>query len=237
MRCLCILTTILLVMLGGITNSVYAGQNEIETMCEKWLTANFPETNSRWEVWILSATPDLENLDRYVSYRVTGVEGTRKPKKIMVFHLTSEGEDTNKVFTIRTRVVKYIRVPVTNKIIRKGIAIKRNDWNWEERNSESLVKDVIRNESDLKSKRAKKVLTRGEVITAHALEKIPDVKKGQKMTLRVYGSGVVLSTDAISIEEGNIEDWVKLRAQNSGQIIKAMIVSSDLARIVLPQRR
>jgi flagella basal body P-ring formation protein FlgA len=177
---------------------------------------------------------DLINLN---DYHVTGVRGVKKPKKIMVFKLEKQCVHSVETIEVQARVQKYVKVAVFNKVIQKGITIQKGDWEWQEKNADSLMNDAITDEKDLNGKRGKKAFSKGEVITAHALEKSPDIQSGQKVVILVYGRGVTLSLEGVSQEEGNIQDWISLKPENSNQVIKAQVVETNVAQIVLSRRR
>lgn len=137
---------------------------------------------------------------------------------------------------ITVRVFKYVKVPITNKVIRNRVTIDGKDWRFEERDADLLSKDVIKNSEELRNKRSKKILSINEVLTRHAIEKIPDITQGKEITLRVVGYGIILSTDAVSMEEGNISEWIKLKQQYNGQVVKARIIGPSEAQIHLARR-
>jgi flagella basal body P-ring formation protein FlgA len=186
----------------------------------------------RWSVWILEGKEALQDL-KLSELKIEGIT-SEKPKKVMIFKVILNGI-TKQRLEIKVRAIKYIRVMVANGLIRTGSKLN-NQWHWEERDKEALAGDALRDEKEIDGKRTRKVLTRNEVITAHSLEKEPLVITGSKIALNVVGAGVVLTTDAVCLEEGFSGSWIKCKPCGSDQVIKAMILNSQVAQIVLTKR-
>lgn len=227
---------IIMAILMSISGLSFANNQTVHTCLESWLSNQFPVKNGHWKVSQLSSNKPLEML-KVTSCRVTGVVGSKKPKKIMIFKVVPKVGNTVYHRQVTARVIKYIKVPVANHVIRKGVTLNRSQWRLEERRSAFLSRDAIREISALKDKRSKKVISINEVITRHAVEPIPDIVLGKEITLRVIGPGVVLSTDAISMEEGNIQDWIEFKQRSTGKVVKAKIIGPGEAVIQLARRK
>lgn len=227
-RCL-ILAVSLLVLLAG---PVLGGEEAcVAERIEKWLTAEFPEPHARWETWILSNQPSPARPVK----QTLQVVGQAKPKKIMNFIYQPDAQSPARA--VRVRVVKYVRVPVARKVIYREKSLQANDWAWEERNAEQVPRDALRQEQALVNVRTRKVLTRKEIITQHAVELEPDVKAGQILTLRVQGQGVVLRAEARSLKDGRRGDWVPLKSNSSGCVVQAQVTGPGAAEIHLLGRQ
>lgn len=206
-------------------------QSDVERLLEQWMTARFPIAQGRWEAWCLDvARPQL--LGRLDKAGVQGVVGVAKPKKIMTFVVGQAGRTCR----VKARMAGFKKVMVARHVIQKAQVPHPKDWDWEERLLDVLPRDSLEQEKDLAGKRTKKVLTRGEVLTAHALEVRPAVMPGQRLTLEVYDQGIVIKTDVTSLEEGAIGDWIKLKNCRNGRQLSGKVVAPYLTQIVLNRR-
>ncbi|MCD4813449.1 flagellar basal body P-ring formation chaperone FlgA [bacterium] len=226
---------LILIILSSISSTVFSESRLVEQCVEAWLSENFSVQNGRWSVTLLSSNKPLK-MSKVTFCKVVALVGLKKPKKIMVFKVVPKMGNTLVYRKITVRVFKYVKVPITNKVIRNRVTIDGKDWRFEERDADLLSKDVIKNSEELRNKRSKKILSINEVLTRHAIEKIPDITQGKEITLRVVGYGIILSTDAVSMEEGNISEWIKLKQQYNGQVVKARIIGPSEAQIHLARR-
>ncbi|MEW6517287.1 MAG: flagellar basal body P-ring formation chaperone FlgA [candidate division FCPU426 bacterium] len=222
---------IMLLMLFAPAAGSEAAENGLEQPLERWLTERFPESRSRWQVWVLETRPEAV---RPADWSQWTVNGEPRPKKIMRFTLAGPAGQT---VWVQVRAVRFVRVAAARQVIRRGQTLQTGDWRWEERSAEYAPQDSIREEEALAGQRAVKVLARGEIITRHALEPVPDVLKGQALILRIVGQGVVLNAEAQSLGEGRLGEWIAVKPLASGQTIRAQVLGPELAQIALTPRQ
>lgn len=206
-----------------------------QALAEQWLGAAFPEPDTRWEVRILS-TPDVQARRKpSASERIVGLAGQYgRPKKVMRLLVAAAGSDLP-VAEIVASAERWRRVAVANRLLGRKECLRPEDWHWEERRVDSLQRDTVRRSEDLAGKRVRKVLTAAEIITAHALEPIPDVRSGQRLRLFVRGDRVMVSLEAEALEEGCIGDCLRLKNPDSGKVVIARIAQPGRAEINLAE--
>lgn len=211
--------------------AAWAKENALEQRLERWLTEQFPEAQSHWQVWVLETRPEPAP---QADWREWTINGERQPKKIMRFTLTGPAGES---CWAQVRAVRFVRVAAATRLVPRGQALTDRDWQWEERSAEYAPADSVREAAVLAGQRTVKVLARGEVITRHALEAVPDMQKGQAVTLRVVGDGVVLNAEAQSLDEGRLGEWIPVMTLASGQTIRAQVMGPQLAQIALTRRQ
>lgn len=224
----------LMIILAVLMSSMVPGLNtpDVEQRLEQWMTATYPVDKGRWEVWLLQADAQEVPTD-LLAWKIESLENLNKPKKIMNFKLMHEQES----ITIKARVACYKKVIVAKKMIPRANVIELEDWQWEERLASTIPFDAISDESLLQQSRVKKVLTRREIITRHAIEPQPAVLAGKRLTLKIKGEGIEIKTDVTSLEEGHLGEWIKLKQCETGAIVKAEVIHPELTQIVLNRRQ
>ncbi len=206
-------------------------QSTVERSLEQWMTKHFPIVQGRWEAWCLNVTnPKL--LSSLTQVDIRGVVGVAKPKKIMTFIVGPKGRTCR----VTARLAGFKKVMVAKRILQKAVVPTSDDWQWEERLVDALPRDSLDQACILDGMRTKKVLAKGEVMTAHALEAQPAVLPGQRLTLEVRGQGIVIKTDVTSLEEGVVGDWIKLKDCQNGRQLSGKVVAPYLTQIVLNRR-
>lgn len=211
-----------------------AGANSWEELTAQWLEAAFHQPGGRWAVTVLAAPPG------WVVSPQGGIEilgmahGVNKPKKIMTLAVSRKNGARAQ---LRVQSACLIRVPVAGRLLPRGAVLAPGDFRWEERDGCGLPADAVRAERAVAGQRVKKFLAAGEVISEHALEPVPDVVKGKKMTLRIVGEGVVISADAEAQEEGCLGKTIRVKLLDNGKIMTARIAGNAAAELALTDRR
>lgn len=220
-----------LALLAAEPAAARAAENALEQRLERWLTEQFPEVQSHWQVWILETRPEPAP---QADWREWAVSGERQPKKVMRFTLTGPAGES---CWAQVRAVRFVRVAAASRLVQRGQTLADQDWQWEERSAEYAPADSVREAAALAGQRCVKVLARGEVITRHALEPVPEMKKGQAVTLRVVGDGVVLNAEAQSLDEGRLGEWIPVKPLASDQTVRAQVMGPELVQIALTRRQ
>jgi flagella basal body P-ring formation protein FlgA len=217
---------------GGPASAV--GANSWEELTVQWLDAVFHQPGGRWTATVLAAPPGWEAALAGEVKILGPARGVNKPKKIMSLIVSRRNREQGELW-VRTCCLG--RVAVAARLLARGVELAPADWQWEERDMAGLSADALREEKALQGKRVKKVLAAHEAICAHALEPKPDIARGQKMTLRIRGEGVVVSADAEALEEGYIGQEIKLKVLSYGKNITAAVADSEAAELSLTYRR
>jgi|GEM_PF-5359325 len=219
----------MLVILGSFSASAGA----LEESISAWLKQRFPDTHDvRWEIAVLQGISEDEFRENGANAWQYIYAGTI-PKRIMDLQACHSLNQRKVMIRIQAR--RMTKALVASQLIPNGGTIGRA-WHWEERELDALPRDRIRKPEELAGKRARKIFRKNEVFTDHALEPEPAVKTGSRLTLRVLGEGVVISTDVLAMEEGRPGNWIKLKCLGSNQVVKAEIVDQNTALIALSKR-
>ena len=220
----------IMIVLGG-CGQAYA--DALEQSIANWLGHHFSDhPDARWEVAILQG----DSKECFTKNMAAGEwefsVKSLKPKKIMDIQIRKISD--NQIVSLKIQARRLVKTVVASELIKAGSEVGAA-WHWEERDLDLLPSDSLRSPDELTGKRTRKIFTMNEVICSHALEPEPAVKSGSNVTLRVIGDGVVISTDAVALEDGQPGDWIKCKCAGA-QILKAEVKDSQSAQIVLSKR-
>ncbi len=205
-----------------------------EELAAQWLNAIYHQPGGRWVATVIAAPPGWNTLKPGTQARILKIaQGVEKPKKIMHL-LVQRNEKEQGVITVQTQSFK--KVMVANRVLARGEKIAGEDWRWEEKNQEIIPGDAFISEQELSKKRLRKYMSPNEIITAHALEAIPEMARGKQITVRVVGNGVCIQADAETLEEGYFGKKIKVKLIGNGKIITASVAGYETADVMLVSR-
>jgi flagella basal body P-ring formation protein FlgA len=81
------------------------------------------------------------------------------------------------------------------------------------------------------NERLKENVSEGEVIVASNLENIPDVSKGEKISVVAQEGAVTVTAVAIALDDGNMGDKIRVGKPNSDIVYHAVVMGRKLATI------
>ena len=85
--------------------------------------------------------------------------------------------------------------------------------------------------NDLSGYRCKKNLKTGEVLTENDIEKLPVINIGDKITASVVEGNVLIQTEAVSKQDGQVGDIINILTDDNRQF-KAKVVDFNNVLIV-----
>lgn len=199
---------------------------------EQWLARAYPE-KGRWEVVPLDRKQEFPE----GAYQVEKVESRGQSKKMMTVWLVPNRETQGPAMAVQVKVLRYQTVVVAGRRLEPGEPLGPADWRCEERSVEGLPRQVITDPKSLGGQRVRKVLVPLEPITWQAVEKNPDLPQGSRVTLRVRGEGVVVSTEVWALQDGNCGDWIEVQCCDSDRRLRARVADSRHVELAQAERR
>lgn len=132
---------------------------------------------------------------------------------------------------VRFEVTRYADVLVANETLR------RSDDNLADRcilrrmDITNLHERPLTKLSELNHQRAKRNLSRGTILTASAVESIPDVENGRDVSITFVEGPVQITAAGTALQSGMAGDYIKVRNKQSGKILMARVVDNALVAI------
>jgi len=201
-----------------------------QALAARWLAERHSSEGERWSVSVIQAPESGAE-----GAEIINASGDKaRLKKIMKFQVRTKAGTPGELLV---RCGRLRRAAVANRLLQRGEILEARDWHWEERNAELLPMDAVRVESQLAKQRVCKHLASRETITVHALEPVPDVPVGKRLLLRIQGDGVVISTEAETLQEGRLGEMIRVKHLQTGRRLLACVTGPEAAEVVLTQRR
>lgn len=133
--------------------------------------------------------------------------------------------------TVPVRVRRWDLLPVARRELARGHVLTVEDL--EERWLESTQladSDLITLDEALGCRVSRYVLA-GRPLPRRQLETLPDVLRGETLTLRVRSGGVVVSAAAEALEDGRIGQTLHLRLTENGRRLSARLTAKGMAEV------
>ena len=132
---------------------------------------------------------------------------------------------------VRLRIKKFADVlTVTGKIKRHKI-IDADNTTVQRKDITKLFEKPLVSVEETKGMRVKRNLKKGAILTAEALEPIPDIESGMETTI-VYNDGYFkITASGVALQTGIAGDYIKVKNKTTKKIIIARIVDKKFVAI------
>ena len=132
---------------------------------------------------------------------------------------------------VRLRIKKFADVlTVTDKIKRLQI-IDADNTTVQRKDITKLLEKPLVSVEETKGMRVKRNLKKGSILTAAALEPIPDIESGMETTI-VYTDGLFkITASGIALQTGIAGDYIKVKNKTTKKIIIARVVDKRFVAI------
>lgn len=132
---------------------------------------------------------------------------------------------------VRFEITKYADVLVANENLRRSDEELADRCILRRMDVTSLHERPLTSVSELIHKRAKRNLSRGTILTASAVEPIPDVETGRDVSITFVEGPVQITAAGIAMQSGMAGDYIKVKNKQSGKIVMARVVDNALVAI------
>lgn len=185
-----------------------------------------------------------QKLDGYSKYSFTILNEPKNYKAIHIIdnrnisierpivYLPVEVVNENKSYRsyVSIKIAAYKKVLVANRKIDKGEILTNSDFNTVEENIFKLRGNPVLtlNEDSLI---AKTYLTEGTVLIKEIVDRLPIIRRGDKITAFVKAGNVVISTDAFAKQDGAKNDIISI-VSKAHKMYKAEVKSKNEVNII-----
>ena len=127
----------------------------------------------------------------------------------------------------------YVDVFVTSRKIIKNDLITASDIVTKKTQLKGRSEDYIFNKKSIIGKQAKRTIVKGVAFSDRWVEIVPDVAKGQHVTLLIQSKGYEIKSDVTALDSGMIGDMIRLKTMTKkilrGKVIdkKHILISSN----------
>jgi len=131
-------------------------------------------------------------------------------------------------FPVPVQVTLYDSVLVTTRRLKRHDVVTPHDVELQRLPIKSNKDKPLTDISGVIGKRASKALPTGRVLTSGAVEDMPLVRRGDKVTVRYQSNQLLLTTVAEAIEDGWKDRPVRVRSISSRKLITGIVADVGL---------
>lgn len=175
---------------------------------------------------VISPKTHLSHTELPRSAFTLAVAPTIPPAKRVCVHLKYQ----KKTIPVWFSVQAYQKVLVANEQLKMNSLINATDFSAQERNIAGLKGVPL---SQLPSPQwLKQSLKAGQILQAQQTAAMPDVVKGQQLTIRINKGGILITLEVNALAHGYIGQVIKMTNPQTNKSLKARILSTNEAEIV-----
>lgn len=122
-------------------------------------------------------------------------------------------------------------IPMANRQIYKGEVLKDEDFIMARMNLSKLPKDAFDNGKEVLGKEAIKNISQGEIFSNRILTIPPIIREGDKIKILYQSKLLSAMATGIALENGGINQKIKVKNDSSNKNLEAYVVEEDLVRV------
>jgi flagella basal body P-ring formation protein FlgA len=227
--------SILFAALTGIATTRNLEEREVRLAVEQFVNAKLASldgTKETFSIEFRSVPRRILDIPRHATLRV--VDDVRKELRnnvMLPVEVVSNGR-VGHVFFVTVKIRRFGDVLVAPETIEKnrhGDSLTVEEAHVE---TTSLPADLMTDRTKLLGKRAKRIITKGSVLTESMFEPLPTVFQGSPVTLILKVNGVLITTSAVVREDGLTGDFVLVQKAGAGDRFKARVLDGHTVELI-----
>ena len=210
-------------------------QKESESSIRAFVVSQKPEwknekininLNGNENIFNNLSNEDVVSIKIPQAFRLTKI--TPKMLVPVVFGLSNKNSRSANLWV---RVELYKDVVIAREKIRKGSIISQESVTVSNREVALMPDTYFEDIKEVSGKMAKSTINAGSIINIWMLKLQPVISKGSKIKVSVTGSNIVIETEGIALEDGQIGDKIKVRRSDSGKTFDAIVINSESVEV------
>jgi len=153
-------------------------------------------------------------------------------------HLTFRGELKDRTVTFYTQFSVYRTTPVARVRVSPQQPLQGEQFNLQEvevttgmaRQMKDLMFESIEN---LRGKESTQTILPGHYPLQSGVRKIPDIRRGEVVNLRMISGGLILSVPATASQDGHVSDVIKVMTQRTKKVLSGKITPQKMVEVTL----
>ncbi len=210
--------------------------SKIENTIKDYIVSERPEWKDENIKINLSGNEEIFKLyenDRSIKVKVPEIYKLTKISPKMLIPVIITANSKNKSYNLWVRVEVYKDVVVAKNKIDRNAAVSEDDVELLNREIALLPERYFKDINDVIGKYARTNIKEGSIVYDWMVKLQPVIIKGSTIKITVIGSNLVLETEGIALEDGQIGDKIKVRRIDSGKIFEAIVTGSASAEVKL----
>jgi flagella basal body P-ring formation protein FlgA len=133
-----------------------------------------------------------------------------------------------KKMNIACRVVRRLIVPVATRLLSRGDTLRAGDMEWIEKTTDKRIRPSFAKSDRPEGYRLKRSVQPGRIIHQDAVDKHPDIFRGQIVKLVVQKKNIRVTAKASALEEGWIGSRIRVKNLINNNYIHARVVGKGV---------
>ena len=195
------------------------------------------------EVKIPSLEQAIENseIEKYEEVKSVRLMEDR-PNGIAVFEVIGREDEKEVSQVLQTPYEAWVKVPVATHRIYPSTKLKNEDFRTQSINVASgtpreyrgiMISAEDRAASELDRMESKQTILEGQFVVSSALQRQPDIRKGETIKLELVSGELTLTTQAVLQESGSVGDRVRVLTLKTKKEIVGKIKDDHSVEVIL----
>jgi len=126
-----------------------------------------------------------------------------------------------------------INTRASTKMLPRDQPVAKQDVELVKRDKTNLRQGYMKNSENIISKTLKRPVSTNSLITPELLQASQVIKKGDMVTIIAATAGLTVKTKGQAMQNGEVGETIKVKNEQSKQVIEAIVASAGLVRIPL----
>lgn len=201
--------------------------DQINNIIHQYLSDNLPEYETTFSPRDLVASVTLPSGE--LEYEVKPSRPAIIGSTQFTIRFSVDGK-IKKTLVVRGRLKVIAQIAVASSNLNKDEILSPDTYTFEDRDINKL-KNVIFDRQQMEGKKLTRRISNNTPILLSNLDKIPIIKKGQRIKVLVKSGNLELSMIGIAKGNGGIDDMIRVQNINSNKTIYAQVIAPGLVEV------
>jgi flagella basal body P-ring formation protein FlgA len=174
----------------------------------------------------------LMNMNENTTVNVVRPLSQKEPRGLFTLLVEAVDEGGNsETFQVRLKIKLFADVIVATDRLGWHQMISEEVVRVERMEVTNLYDQPATSLADVVGKRTSRNISRGAIVTSSACEAIPQIEAGRPVSIVFAGDLYTVTAHGKALQDGYTGDYVKVKNQSSGKVLKAQVVDENEVRV------
>jgi flagella basal body P-ring formation protein FlgA len=132
---------------------------------------------------------------------------------------------------VRLKIQKFAEVLVAAGNVERHDKPSPDNFTLQRMDVTSLYEQPVESLEKVARLRLKRNLSKGQILTANALEPVPDIEVGREVSIVCSNGVYTISAAGLSMQSGSAGDYVRVKNKASGKIVVAKVIDESTVAV------
>jgi len=175
----------------------------------------------------------LEELEGEAHIKVLETYKDLKPVGNVIIPMEVTAEDFSRKVFVRAKVEVFKGIVVADRLIKRGEEIQSEDLKLEERDIALLPQKYFESLDQIVSAEAKTTIPKNSTLFEWMAKKIPLIRRGDKVTIRVSASSLLVKSEGVALSDGYLGKKMTVKRKDIKKSLEGIVVSANEVEVKL----